>query len=882
MSRSPAAVLFLLLAVMAPLQAGDSPWVFAGSARNVWITHPSVVLQGSHGGLSGPPEFKWEQTVGPGPSEIVSPTNAQTEVRFKVPGIYEFRLSAKADGKEWADRATVSVYDATQELVPGENGKPGPKQDFGYSDEMLQKYFTMDYGYKINADGFDRGHVLPTPPPGVHPRILMNPEQLPDLQRRLKETTQGRIQMEFIRDRMRSLFSAEKGEYRDVYQKLVNGEWEFLKAKPPLDFVYNGKKEIQLSKLVSALSYMAFVAYVDQDEAAGKAAAAALATYGKYIIDRNEPNGPEIGLASYGYGYDFAAPFMTDAQKDQARQALAAIQNKTIPFGFWRLPIKADSNWVGNNSMYALVNSAAFEGEPGWDAAYYLKVKHTIEAFIASTFFPEGGSFEGFGKAFLKSEVYLILAKRERFLIATNRVRNLFERWGVQLLESDGNGCTWDEFLASHNSRFPYVDVSTMFWAYPQNPIYNYFERIDKQGRKEPKGPMTDFSRFGQINPDGSVQVAWPGMRLEFHYTNMDDLVRAVVVQDPDTSRPITTHMTQATQGQPLSALVNQRGLFSARTSWESDALRLIFQPRTAAGRGSNYDRGFFLISALGRIWIPYSGDMDRKDSERRASVIRVDGVGPSSLESRLTDYQDSPLLSFATGDMKRPYSHEETSDKAIGTPFEGSYNSFYLKPIPYPPLDMPLGDLPDWQTGLRRTTPKLWKDRMPLEKAFRTAALIRGKTPYVLIADDFKKDAAPHEFLWNLPITDDVTAEAAGDDVILTDPKTGHQLLLRLLASAPEAVWKVGTYSYNDQFNKDPAKPKVVPMVDLTVKAVEPAFRVLIVPLPKGTPPPVTAKAGDGFSLTMADGQKDVIHFPSRSDGSSMVEIKRLAKGKR
>lgn len=874
-------VVLSFLLVSPVLAAGSDPWVLAGSARNVWMTKPEVELQGSFHLPSSDCVVLWKQTGGGVPAKIETPAKLKTKVTFTAPGIYEFRLSVKGAGLELADRATISVYDASLELVSGENGRPGPKQDFGYPDELLQKYFTMDYGYQVNADGIDRSHVLTVPSPGVHPRILMNPEQLPDLQKRLKETVNGRILIEMIRDRMRSLFGSEKGEYREVYQKLVAGEWEFLKAKPPLDFVYNGKKEIQHSKLVSALSYMAFVAYVDQDKAAGKAAAAALASYAKYIVDRNTPNGPEVGLSSYGYGYDFAAPFMTDAQKEQARRALAAIQNKTIPFGFWRLPIKADSNWVGNNSMYALVNSVAFEGEPGWDASYYLKVKHTIEAFLTSTFFAEGGSFEGFGKAFLKSEVYFILAKRERFLIGTDRVRNLFERWGVQLLESDGNGCTWDEFLAGHNSKFPYVDVSTMFWAYPKTPIYNYFERIDKQGRKENQAPLTDLSRFGWIKPDNNVQVAWPGMRLEFYYTNMDDLVRAVVAQDPDTSKPISEHMTRATQGQPLSALVNQRGLFSARTSWQSDALRLIFQPRTAKGRGSNYDRGLFLVSALGRIWIPYSGDLDRTNSERRASVIRVDGVGPSPLEARLVDYQDSPLVSFATGDMKRPYSHEETGDTKAGTQLEGSYNSFYLKPVPFPPLDMPIGDLPEWTNGQRRTTPWLWKVRMPLEKAFRTAALVRGRTPYVLIADDFRKDSKPHEFLWNMPITEDVTAETSGNDVILTDAKTGHRLLVRRLASAPGAIWRVGTYSYNDQFNKDPKKAKVVPMVDLTVKAVEPVFRILLMPVPAGSALPLTAADGQGFKITMPDGQKDVILFPARSDGSTSVVVKREAIAK-
>ena len=54
----------------------------------------------------------------------------------------------------------------------------------------------------------------------------------------------------------------------------------------------------------------------------------------------------------------------------------------------------------------------------------------------------------------------------------------------------------------------------------------------------------------------------------------------------------------------------------------------------------------------------------------------------------------------------------------------------------------------------------QLWN---PVERAFRTAALVRGKYPYVLIVDDLKKDDSTHLYEWAMQMPEDVEVIKSG-----------------------------------------------------------------------------------------------------------------------
>ena len=59
------------------------------------------------------------------------------------------------------------------------------------------------------------------------------------------------------------------------------------------------------------------------------------------------------------------------------------------------------------------------------------------------------------------------------------------------------------------------------------------------------------------------------------------------------------------------------------------------------------------------------------------------------------------------------------------------------------------------------------------MQKAFRSAVLVRGARPYALIVDDLRKDDQLHAYDWYMQLEPDVVLEKQdGGDVILRDPK--------------------------------------------------------------------------------------------------------------
>ena len=76
-----------------------------------------------------------------------------------------------------------------------------------------------------------------------------------------------------------------------------------------------------------------------------------------------------------------------------------------------------------------------------------------------------------------------------------------------------------------------------------------------------------------------------------------------------------------------------------------------------------------------------------------------------------------------------------------------------------------PLRKVAEFYSGNLQTNPLIWSEdswpmrlkNYPVEYAFRTAGLVKGKHSYSLIIDDLKKDNAEHLYEWNLPMPMDV-----------------------------------------------------------------------------------------------------------------------------
>ncbi len=150
----------------------------------------------------------------------------------------------------------------------------------------------------------------------------------------------------------------------------------------------------------------------------------------------------------------------------------------------------------------------------------------------------------------------------------------------------------------------------------------------------------------------------------------------------------------------------------------------------------------------------------------KNRSVVLIDGEGPGMATCRCDAMIDNPEATFIAADAKPAWDWTTGGNNRFpkggeSVPFVA--NDFRLHKSELPWMSMPWSDLPYWQTSWKGS--EKWIPRSPVQRAFRTAGLIRGKHPYVLIVDDIQKDASPHVYQWGMTLEDDLVQVPAVHD---------------------------------------------------------------------------------------------------------------------
>ena len=96
--------------------------------------------------------------------------------------------------------------------------------NFGYTDAEIQKYFDYPQVFEYDATGLAPGAIKAPPPPGVHPRVLFHPDDLPALRRRLVETKPGKMQMDGIRAMLARDLTGPNARFGALYEGAARGD----------------------------------------------------------------------------------------------------------------------------------------------------------------------------------------------------------------------------------------------------------------------------------------------------------------------------------------------------------------------------------------------------------------------------------------------------------------------------------------------------------------------------------------------------------------------------------------------------------------------------------------------------------------------------------
>lgn len=769
------------------------------------------------------------------------------------------------------------------------------RSNFGYTDEEIAKYFNRPLKMVIDETGLDRRFISRPPAPGVHPRVLFNFDDLPEIRRRLENTEAGRAAISGIRAHLLKTITGPQAQLVDQYQLLVDG-----KLPEPLD-----------NNVVYCLMYESFRCLVDQDADGGKRVAAAIATFSELVpkeIAANRANPRNAGSLNdariisqgpsreftLGLSYDFAHNFMTKDQRDKVRRALVEVTADMTGIGCETLGTlhTGTSNWIswGARMLFAI---CAIEGEPGYDPSTFRRFADAQINFINSIY-PSGEAFEGWGKNFMFLEHLVILAKRGEHLniLGHTSIRAAYNDYFVASMTPWGDSFTFCDSMARSGGKIARnADVLMYRTLFP----------TDRAGH---------FVYRNQIGGDyGNVGAKTINTRHPF--ATMDALCCAIFANDISPMNR-DEEFSDVTRDRPLTYFSEDTCNLITRSAWEPDALYLSYLNRAIPGGHQYADRSHFNLYGNGRFWSIYQGSRQIKEQYGpiMRSVVMADGEGPSTAEGRCVAVIDAPVATFIVTDLSNPWNFQINgfTPAPAGIARHGkmsSYNDFRLNRSPLPWMNLPISHLPDWYTseksdaanpGFGNNSRGDWYRRHEVRKAFRTIGIVRGKHPYSLVLDDIQIDGKRRKYVWGMTMPPDVSLsaarltstvpDAAEADVILTEiekpdlnnarpSSKRRQLLVRVLNAAhlgetPAVVERVAV--------PNPPQPDVsLNRFHLTSKAVNPGFKLLLFPHVDGQPLPGTRwnENRDQVSVIWPD-QTDVIQFTTGADGRTRVEIQR------
>ncbi len=819
--------------------------------------------------------------------------------------------------------SSVRADNIRKRLIPLDMDMVHRFDNFGYTPEEIQKLFSQPLEIDTDSTGEAIDRIKPPPAPFVHPRILFNPEDLPEIRKRLATSTAGKLQMAAIRKNIEHFVTGPSAVFAAEYQRLIDGD-------ETVD-VYSGTVQASKLNLTYNLMYEAFRCLIDNDDAGGKRVAAAITTLAKIderAIDANiekarkgrKPGDPDSSNdfrvvaegptqeGTLGLMYDFAYNWMTPAQQQTVRAACSKASKGMTNLGCRTLygQTTNSSNWI-TWSARLIFPTLAIEGEPGYDPSTYARCVYAYRGVVTRGIFAGGEGYEGMGKFFTFNEHLMAMARRGEDLLAATHLRDAFHSYFVASLNPWGMADTFYDSLGGTNDHVSRTaDILAYKYLFPNDPAVDYVYRNNIKA---------DYSTFSE-----PVNTRHPFLATEA-------LVTALYAQDYNESISNDEARKQLAANLPLTYFSDDTCNMITRSSWDSDALYLNYLNRAVRGGHLYSDRGHFSIYADGRYWGIYRKlrQVDEQFLPRNRSTVLIDGEGSTFAPGKCIAFSDTPLASFDVSDLKPTYDFISNSlfpqkdrTKIILLPFSDNY--FRLHPSPLPWMNLLLDGGPDWYTsrkpnlygldgdpagkGTGLPPPSMFwhKAEIPVQKAFRTAGLVRGSHPYVLVMDDIKKDDQVRDYSWGLTIADDVvlgmpahdndpshwrldvmldedpstTAKKLADENELFDPEHHRHMLIRVLDGAnvdPDQPAQIETITDNN----GTMKPTSFPKLCIHSKSADPRFKMLFVPFTTGQPLPTTSWNADRTVLKIQwPDQSDIVTFSPAPGGRTGITITR------
>lgn len=712
-------------------------------------------------------------------------------------------------------------------------------------------------------DGTAVRALSPVPPPGVHPRIFFSPEDLPEL-RRLATTSPAR----------KAAYVALQKTVRESLDNPTTPEGRVLAAiaagQTPSDAQFAGAANLSYNLNLAAID-----AQIADNADRGRLLGRLLSAYGDHKFRTWKRPADPIGLhngwdANLCLAYDFLAPWMDEEQRAPVRRYIAQkMQGLNLFTHDWPAHMRM-WNWAGLH-VYQGWGSLAIEGEDGWDPRLWNQAREISRDFCRYNIHESGAltedltyftlGFQGAGLAMMA------MAKRgETEIWATGsnvsklkyHLANQIHPWGKAFMShQDGAG---DGF---------YAVWTLLKYMYPTDPIIDHLWR-------ERVGP--EYKNFGPSN-DAHIR-AWYMVLFNTEYSD----------------QPVAP----ADWNLPPTYFCPKRSYLVTRTDWSADALKLDFEAKTDYPTvGHNHaDANNFTFAALGREWATEAGYHGAAGHLHNNVVVDARSqAGWPAPGGRWIDLVDTPEATIGVSDARHAYTWQwNNSGWGVENSPPASNVKWELETLPevleFTRLQRESGQ--GRQTIFEHHGPVIRSEWNPVEKAFRTAALVRGKRPYALIVDDIRKDDLVRHYQWSMQVPTDLELLRTGDrwailgakeipaDKNVKDSKPQpdkRRLLVQILdIDLPSdrdglAFGLESNTLTNNAFAPGNLRKRLV----IPARSAEPRFKILLYPHVEGAPLP-DARWNEDRSvceLVFPD-QTDRLDFAPAAEGRTALAISR------
>lgn len=538
-----------------------------------------------------------------------------------------------------------------------------------------------------------------------------------------------------------------------------------------------------------------------------------------------------LGLA---LAYDMLYHNMTTAQQAQARRGLSLATTGWNKHGGERPePLGLDGRAVSNHYGYQgdeLVMLAAIYGENGFSQADWNQGVKVILNYFRVGFYESGYPLEdSYGPNLGMREGTRGLVAMARQGVNEFRARPQQMYNIMSYVAHDIEAVPNSSLIGGESGgNYAFNPNSTS----GENPfaLYPTFAIIYKH--LYPNDPLVDQVYRWRVGEDYRRQIRWQGL-VDYAFFGQD-------------------YLPQSSDQLELTKFFPQRGKLIVRDTTGDQATQFAFDARPD-GSNVGHDkagRGFFSLNALGRRWVSHI-DFRYTRYSTESSTMHIDGIGQGYKTPNVKIAEapvDDGLVVSMTADLEYSYDwqwSEPWTWSATDTPRPSASDWEHETTDPrefYTVAPAPnwLGDTlwDDESTGYRGMW--MWRrPNQPVEKAFRSVAYVRTQRPFVIIADDFKKDNNVHlyESYMQLPFDlDQMTT--SGNDAILWADGDNRRLLVRVVQANSH---NNSTVTFKNQaFETSVAKMDARRLI-IGLRAVEPELKVMLFPHHAGDALPQT-----------------------------------------